>query len=341
MDYDEYNYFCLGNASGVEVKLSDYGARIISIKTPDKAGQYADITLGFSTAEEFINAENEPYFGCAVGRFANRIAEGKFSLEGRDYTLVCNNDQNHLHGGLKGFDKVKWDSTFTETSKVQFTYTSIDGEEGYPGNLKVSVIYSLSEESELKIEYQAETDKATPVNLTNHAYFNLSGEGSDTILDHELQINADHIAEISETLIPTSKFMDVSGTPFDFREPKTIGQDIDAPHQQLLFGNGYDHAYVINESSDALTQTATVTHPENGRVMEVFTDEPTVQLYCGNFLDGSLVGKSGRPYTRRSGFCLETQHFPDSPNQPTFPTTILKAGEVFKSSTIYKFSVKS
>lgn len=338
-DFSSIKEYCLTNQRGVEVRLTNYGARLVSIKVPDRDGKLADVLLGHNSAEEYINAEDRPYFGCVVGRYGNRIAKGRFTLDGKEYTLATNNGKNHLHGGNMGYDKLVWDAEVIDCGVV-FSLTSYDGQEGYPGELKIKVTYTLNDENELKIDYLAVTDKATPVNLTNHAYFNLAGEGSPTILDHELMVNADTFTPVDEELIPTGEFRPVKGTPFDFTTAKAIGRDIARKDTQLEYGNGYDHNFVLNKGQGGLTLAATLYEPGSGRFMETFTMEPGVQFYCGNFLNGCLTGKSGQKYPFRSGLCLETQHYPDSPNQKNFPSTILKPGEEYKTTTVYKFSVK-
>ena len=342
-DFDSIKLYELTNNAGTTVKITNYGATITSIKVVDRDGKFADIALGYDRAEDYMNAVDKPYFGSIVGRYGNRIAKGRFSLEGKIYTLATNNGPNHLHGGIIGFDKVVWDATpirGQEYTGVELTYRAKDREEGYPGNLDIKVTYKLTTENELVIEYDATTDKATPVNLTNHTYFNLAGEGNGTILDHELMINADYYTPVDETLIPIGKIDPVKGTPFDFTRPKAVGRDINQDNPQLTFGGGYDHNFVLNKEAEGLTLSATVYEPKSGRFMEVFTEEPGVQFYCGNFLDGRLIGKSGKPYIYRGGFCLETQHYPDSPNQPNFPNTLLRPGDVYSTKTSYRFSVK-
>lgn len=342
-DFDSIRIYELKNKVGTEVKITNYGATVASIIVADRNGDFVDIALGYDCVEGYMNAVDKPYFGSVVGRYGNRIAKGRFSLDGKTYTLAANNGPNHLHGGIIGFDKVAWGATpiagkgFTG---VELTYRAKDMEEGYPGNLDVKVTYKLTNDNELVIDYSAMTDKATPVNLTNHTYFNLAGEGNGTILNHELTINADHYTPVNESLIPTGDLESVKGTPFDFTSPKAIGRDITQKNEQLIIGGGYDHNFVINKKSEGLTLAAMVYDPVSGRFMEVLTEEPGVQFYCGNFLDGRLVGKSGKPYVCRGGLCLETQHYPDSPNQPEFPSTILRPGEVYQTTTIYRFLTK-
>ncbi|MBC8472816.1 MAG: galactose mutarotase [Phycisphaerae bacterium] len=343
-DFDSIRLYKLRNDAGTEVKITNYGAIVTSIKVADRNGDFADVALGYDHVKGYMNAVDKPYFGAIVGRYGNRIAKGKFTLDGKTYSLAINNGPNHLHGGIIGFDKVVWEATPIKGegfSGLELTYLAKDMEEGYPGNLNIKVTYRLTDDNELKIDYYATADKATPVNLTNHTYFNLAGEGNGTILGHELMINADNYTPVDETLIPTSKIETVKGTPFDFTTAKPIGRDINHNNEQLTFGGGYDHNFVLNKTKPgAMTLAATVYEPTTGRFMEVFTKEPGVQFYCGNFLDGRLIGKAGKPYVHRGGFCLETQHYPDSPNQPSFPSTILRPGQVYQTSTIYKFSTK-
>jgi aldose 1-epimerase len=333
--------FKLSNSKGVEVSITNYGGIVTSIRTPDKPGKVADIALGFSTLEGYLGAH--PYFGALIGRYGNRIAKGEFKLGGQTYRLAKNNNGNSLHGGNRGFDKVVWTVKDVKNEppeqSLTLAYRSVDGEEGYPGNLDVTVRYSLNEANELKIEYSAITDKPTVANLTNHTYFNLAGEGEGDILGHLLMVNADRYTPVDAGLIPTGELAPVEGTPFDFRSPTAIGARIEEDHPQLKAGGGYDHNYVLNRKGEGLSLAAKVTEPGSGRTLEVQTTEPGVQFYCGNFLDGTLVGKSGRAYPKRSGFCLETQHYPDSPNQPKFPSTVLEPGKESKSVTVYRFSV--
>jgi len=301
--------------------------------------------LGYDKVADYIEAT--PYFGAVVGRYGNRIAAGKFTLDGETYTLAKNNDPGgikcHLHGGDRGYDKVVWDAAGIVRDGavgMKLHYLSRDGEEGYPGNLDITVHYWLTDDNEVRVEYSAKTDKATPVNLTQHSYFNLAGHASGTILDHVMMIAADHITPTDKGLIPTGELMPVAGTPFDFHTPTAIGKRIDADHQQIAYGPGYDHNFVLSRWDGKLRPAAKVYEPKSGRVMEVLTTEPGVQFYAGNFLDGSNVGKGGHPYERRTGFCLETQHFPDSPNQPNFPSCILRPDEVYSHTTVYRFSAR-
>jgi len=340
-DGKQVDLYTLTNINGVEAKITNYGCIIVSLKVPDRNGKMGDVTLGYSTVAEYI--KETPYFGAVVGRYGNRIAKGKFKLEGKEYTLATNNDENHLHGGIKGFDKVVWDAQTVNRSDavgLKFTYLSKDGEEGYPGNLTSTVTYYLTNNDEIEIEYDASTDKATPVNLTHHSYFNLAGQGSGDILGHEMMINADSFTPVDVGLIPTGEIRPVKDTPMDFTTPTTIGARVNQDYRQLVYGKGYDHNWVLNGWDGAMKLAARVHEPTTGRVMDVLTTEPGIQFYCGNFLDGSNVGKGGKVYNHRNGFCLETQHFPDSPNQPDFPTTILRPGQKYSHKTIYRFYTK-
>ncbi|TWT52770.1 Aldose 1-epimerase precursor [Rubripirellula amarantea] len=342
-DFDSIELYTLKNDHGTTVKVTNYGAIATSISVADRDGKFADIALGYDQVKDYINAVDKPYFGAVVGRYGNRIANGEFSLDGEAYSLLKNNGKNHLHGGAVGFDKVVWDAEYDQVNnQLTLRYQSKDKEEGYPGNLDCEVTYRLTEANSLVVGYKAETDKATPINLTQHTYFNLKGEGEGTILDHELMINAKQYTPIDEGSIPTGELPPVAGTPFDFTTAKPIGRDIGIENQQLAFGMGYDHNWVLDKEGKEgeLTLAARVYEPKSGRVMEVQTTEPGVQFYCGNFLDGRLKGKSGKPYVQRGGFCLETQHYPDSPNQPNFPSTILRPGEVYDTQTIFTFSTQ-
>jgi len=330
--------FDLKNAKGMEVRLAAYGARITSIKIPDRNGHFADVVLGFDTVEPYRSSPKRPYLGVTLGRYAGRIANGLFTLDGVEHVLAKNSGPNHNHGGVTGFDKVVWDAKQTGNS-VEFHRTSPNGEEGYPGNLDVCVTYTLTDKNELIIDYRATTDRATPVNLSNHSYFNLAGEGSETVLLHDLKINADGMLLIDKTSVPTGEIVPVADTPFDFRQPKPVGRDINQLNEQLANGSGYDHTFVLNPCKNDTLPAAILYEKGSGRMMKVFTDQPGLQLYTANFLDGSLTGKSGRPYARQSALCVETQHFPDSPNQPQFPNTILRRGETYQSRTTYQFSV--
>ena len=341
-DFDQIKLYTLKNKAGTTVKITNYGATVTSIVTADRDGKLADIALGYNDVSGYMNAVDKPYFGAVVGRYGNRIAKGQFSFDGKEYKLATNNGENHLHGGVIGFDKVVWDAAVVGKNAVKFSYLAKDGEEGYPGNLQITVTYTLTEDNELQLDYLATTDKKTPVNLTNHTYFNLKGEGEGTILDHELMINAKATTPVDIGLIPTGKIVPVVGTPFDFTTAKAIGRDIGKKDQQLEFGLGYDHNWVLDkgDKDGKMTLAATVYEPTTGRFMEVFTQEPGIQFYCGNFLAGNLKGKAGKTYVNRGGFCLETQHYPDSPNQPDFPATLLSPGEEYKTTTLYKFSSK-
>jgi aldose 1-epimerase len=342
-DFDSIQLYTMTNASGMTVKATNYGAIITSIIVPDRTGKMADIALGYNRVEDYMNAVDKPYFGAIVGRYGNRIAKGKFSLDGQTYSLAVNNGVNHLHGGVIGFDKVVWDAKLSGSSNtIEFSYAAKDKEEGYPGNLNLKVSYTLGDDNSLKVDYHATTDKATPVNVTQHTYFNLKGEGEGTILDHELMLNAKQYTPVDEGLIPTGQMPAVAGTPFDFTTAKAIGRDIAKEDEQLKFGLGYDHNFVLDKGSQptGLTVAAKVYEPTTGRTMEIQTTEPGIQFYCGNFLDGRLKGKSGKTYVHRGGFCLETQHYPDSPNQASFPSCILKPGENYQSTTVFKFGTR-
>lgn len=333
----EVTLFTVTNKNGLVLKMIDYGATVVSVETPDKDGKLANVTLSFPTVDGYL--QRHPYFGSTVGRYGNRIAKGKFKIGEEEYTLATNNGANHLHGGIKGFDAVMWKGERVESADgggIKFTRTSPDGEEGYPGNLDVTVTYTLTNNDELQIEYEAKTDKPTVVNLTNHNYWNLGGQGSGQILGHELMLNCDKYLPIDPTSIPTGELATVEGTPFDFREPHAIGDQINAIKQPPHETKGYDHCYVVNGKPGELRLAAKVTDPESGRTMEIHTTEPGIQLYCGNFLDGS---EGGNNFKQHEAFCLETQRFPDSPNRPEFPSTLLKPGETYKSTTVHKFGV--
>ena len=330
--------FTLRNAAGVEVRAISYGGIITFLRVPDRSGTFDDIVLGFDRLDGYL--KDPPFFGAIIGRYGNRIAKGQFTLDGATYELATNNGPNHLHGGNKGFDKVLWTAAPVEgKNAVTFTRTSPDGEEGYPGNLQVQVTYTLTDQNELIVDYRATTDKATVVNLTQHSYFNLAGQASGDILGHELMLNADRYTPVDGTLIPTGELAPVEGTPFDFRTPTAIGARIGDADPQLKNGQGYDHNWVLNRSGDGLQLAARVVEPKTGRTLEVRTSEPGIQFYSGNFLDGTLTGKQGATYNHRTGFCLETQHFPDSPNQPNFPSTTLRPGEEYRTTTVFTFGV--
>ena len=333
----------LSGSSGIELDVMTYGGTVTRLLAPDRSGERADIVLGHEWLESYLAVT--PYFGAIVGRYGNRIAGGRFMLDGTEYTLAVNNGPNHLHGGLTGFDKVVWEAapySNDRESGVVLTYVSPAGDEGYPGELSVQVTYALTADGDLRIDYAAETDASTIVNLTHHGYWNLSGHGAGDILDHELELNASRFTPVDETLIPTGELRPVAGTPLDFREPTVIGARIAANDEQLGFGGGYDHNFVLDgwEDGGALRSAAVLHDPHSGRTMEVLTTEPGLQFYSGNFLDGSDLGKGGVVYEQRTGLCLETQHFPDSPNQQQFPSTVLRPGQTYRSTTVYRFSAE-
>lgn len=333
--------YILKNKKGMKIAIITYGGIITSWTAPNKNGIYQDIVLGYNSLDEYI--KSTPYFGAIIGRYGNRIANGKFTLEGIEYTLAQNDGPNNLHGGIKGFDKVVWNAVEVISDTIvglKLTYLSKDMEEGFPGNLETVVTYTLSEDNTLEVLYEATTDKKTIINLTQHSYFNLSGDFNKTILNHEITIDADTYIPVDETLIPTGELATVAGTPFDFRKPKTMALEINADNDQLKKGGGYDHCWVLNDQDEGMRLNATAYHPETGRLLEVFSNEPGIQLYSGNFLDGTLPSKNGGTYAYRSGFCLETQHYPDSPNQNNFPSVFLSPGEKYSSKTSFKFSVK-
>ncbi len=334
IENNDVTQYTLTNPAGMIVKVINYGGIVTNIMVPDKNGNMGDVVLGYDSISGY-RQEGNPYFGCLVGRYANRIANAKFMLDDKAYTLAANNNGNTLHGGTKGFDKVIWNATTQGNNGVKLTYDSKDGEEGYPGNLHAEVVYTLTDNNELKIDYTATSDKPTPVNLTNHTYFNLSSGKSPTILDHEITLNADKYTIVNKNLIPTGKHPDVKGSPMDFTSPKKIGKEIAA------VDGGYDHNYVLNKSGGDPAVAASVYDSVSGRMMEMSTTEPGVQFYSGNFLDGTLKNtKNGMTYGKHAGFCLEAQHFPDSPNQPSFPNTILKPGDTYRQTTLYKFSTR-
>jgi aldose 1-epimerase len=331
--------YTLRNSSGIEARITSFGGRLVSLKTPDRNGEFGDIVLGFDTLDGYL--QKNPYFGALVGRYANRIANGEFSLNGTKYTLARNNGENSLHGGWKGFDKVVWtarENVSDNPPSLELNYLSVDGEEGYPGNLHTTVRYSLTESNELHIEYDATTDRPTVLNLTNHSYFDLSGKATGQIVDCMVTINADRFTPVNSHLIPTGELRAVDGTPFDFREPTSIAARIDSQDEQLGFGAGYDHNFVLRRTGDGPQLAARTSDPQSGRVLEVLTTQPGMQFYTGNHLDGHVKGKGGSVYGFRSGMCFETQHFPDSPNHPAFPSTELKAGERYRGTTIFKFT---
>jgi aldose 1-epimerase len=330
--------YTLKNARGMEVHIMNYGGIIQKILTPDRHGKVEDVVLGYETLAEYI--KDTPYFGAIVGRFGNRIANGKFTLDGKEYTLAAQNNGQHLHGGLIGFDKKVWKVDAASAQSLSLSYVSKDMEEGFPGNLRVKMTYSLSDDNEISIAYEATTDKATVLNLSNHSYFNLSGNAKRDILNQEVQIDASRLVAVNKVLIPTGVLMPVAGTPFDFTTPHVVGDRInDTSSEQIVLGGGYDHCWALDKPAGSYAKIATVHDPVSGRKMTVSTDQPGVQFYTGNFLDGHLTDKSGVKITKRHGLCLETEHFPDSPNQPTFPTSVLRPGEVYKTKTAYQFSV--
>ncbi|MDR1645841.1 MAG: galactose mutarotase [Tannerellaceae bacterium] len=332
--------YVLANEKGAELTVLNYGAKIVSLVVPDRDGKGVDVVTGHDSIEEYLRSE-EPYFGAICGRFANRIAGGTFELDGAFYHLAINNGPNSLHGGIKGFNAVVWDARLIDAQTLELTYTSPDGEEGYPGNLQTTVIYHLSNDNEVFLSYRAVTDKPTVLNLTNHAYFNLSGAGNACIGDHLLTINADNYLPTGPTAIPYGPAEKVEGTPMDFRTPYEIGARIHEPFEQLVFGKGYDHTYILNKKEDGnLSFCARCVSPQTGISLDVFTTEPGVQLYTGNWMTGNFIGKNGQRYPQRSALCLETQHFPDSPNQPDYPGVVLRPGEVFRSRTLFRFSTE-
>ncbi|MCP4898628.1 MAG: galactose mutarotase [bacterium] len=335
------NVFVLSNGHGMQVSISTYGGIVTALSVPDAHGKIDDVVLGFSSLDGYL--AGHPYFGAIIGRYCNRIGNGSFTLDDQVYELAKNDGNNTLHGGLTGFDKVLWQAHPLSSSvgpQLQLRSVSVDGDEGFPGEVKASVTYTLSRDNELRLDYHASTDKPTHINLTSHSYFNLAGHRNGDILDHQLILKADHFTPVNSSLIPTGEMRSVDGTPMDFRKPHTIGARIDTDDEQLQFGGGYDHNWVLNRADARLSFAARVFEPTTGRVMEVFTTEPGVQFYTGNSLDGSLHGKNNAVYARRSAFCLETQHFPDSPNRPEFPPTALRPGDTYSSTTFYRFSAE-
>jgi aldose 1-epimerase len=332
--------FTLTNANGLELRAITYGLIIVSLKVPDRAGTLGDIVIGHDAMEGYLTRSR--FFGAVVGRYGNRIANGRFTLDGHSYQLTQNNGTNHLHGGTKGFDKIVWDAKVNADPRgpsVVFTHTSPDGHEGYPGTLAATVVYTLANDNSLVVEYSAKTDKPTIVNMTQHSYFNLAGEGSGTVVDQVLTINADHFTPVDSTVIPTGELAPVDGTPFDFRKPTPIGARIDADHPQIKLALGYDHNFVLKRTGSGLEHAVRVVDPKTGRTMDISTTEPGIQFYSANKLDDSFVGKSGHVYGSRTGYCLETQHYPDSPNKPTFPSVVVRPGKDYQTTTVFKFGV--
>lgn len=328
----------LKNKNGLVAVITPFGGKVISLWVPDKTGKLGDVVLGYDLADEYI--KGNPYFGALIGRYGNRIAKGKFSLDGKEYQLATNNGANALHGGPHGFHNLLWQKKNSTPNQLVLTYLSKDGDEGYPGNLNAQVTYTLTDDNELMIDYEAVTDAPTIVNLTHHSFFNLAGEGNGDILNHMMTINGDAFTPVDSGLIPTGELKPVKGTPFDFTKPTAIGKHIDEADEQLKNGKGYDHNWVLSKKANELSLAATVTEPTSGRVMEVWTTEPGLQFYSGNFLDGTNVGKGGKKYEFRTAFCLEAQHFPDSPNHPDFPSTVLKPGDKYSQKTIYRFRIE-
>ena len=332
--------YTLTNKNGVTARITNYGGIVVSLMVPDRNGKMADVVLGFDSLDGYLQNPG-PFFGALIGRYGNRIGHARFTLDGRVYQVDRNDAENSLHGGARGFDKRVWTPKELTDGGLELRYLSRDGEEGYPGNLRANATYHLTDANELRIDYGASTDKDTVINLTNHSYFNLEGAGTGDILDHRLMLNADRFTPVDAGLIPTGELQEVAGSPFDFRTSTSIGARIEVNNEQLRAGKGYDHNWVLNRGSDGLTLAARIVESSTGRILEVFTTQPGVQFYAGNFLDGTIKGKGGKVYGRRSGFCLETQHFPDSPNKPAFPTTELKPGQRFQSTTVFRFSTEA
>jgi aldose 1-epimerase len=331
--------YTLKNGNGMEARICTYGGIVVSLTARDRNGQFSDVVLGYDNLDGYVK-NNSPYFGCLVGRYGNRIGGAKFTLEGKTYTLAANNGPNSLHGGLKGFDKVVWKAKPLTGAALELTYLSKDGEEGFPGNLEVTAVYRLTEDNSLRLHFTAKTDKTTVCNLTQHSYFNLRGQGNGDILGHKVYINSDKTTPVDKELITTGGYAPVDGTPFDFRKPTTIGARINDPDTVLQYGPGYDHNWVINKPFGKFGLQARVYEPTSGRVLEVWSTEPGLQFYAGNFLNGTITGKGGKVYQRRSGFAMEPQHYPDSPNKPEFPTTELKPGQTYRNTIIYKFTTE-
>ena len=339
-DGQAVDLYTLTNASGASVQIATLGGTVVAVNVPDKAGARGNVVLGFDSLDGYL--QPHPFFGVIVGRYGNRIGQARFTLDGTTYTLAKNNGEHSLHGGRKGFDKYVWKAREVPSQAgpaLELTHVSPDGDEGFPGTLTATVVYTWTDDNGLRIDYTATTDKPTVVNLTNHSYFNLSAGAADTIVDHRIQILADRFTPVDKGLIPTGQLRPVDGTPFDFRKARRIGEAIDADDEQIRFGGGYDHNFVLGDPATALRPAARVSDPASGRTLVVTTTEPGVQFYTGNFLDGTLTGRGGRKYVKRAGFCLETQHFPDSPNKPSFPSVVLRPGETYKTSTQYTFGV--
>jgi aldose 1-epimerase len=331
--------YTVRNQQGMEMGVINYGGIIVSLTAPDKAGNYSDVVLGFDSLSQYI--KSNPYFGALIGRYGNRIAKGKFKIDNVEYSLPVNNGVNSLHGGTQGFDKVFWDITVQpDSSSLKLTYRAADGEQGYPGNLQAEVIYTLTDQNELKVEYSATTDKKTVINLTQHTYFNLSGDANKDILEHQLMLQSEQYLPVDKGLIPTGELRNVAGTPFDFKTLTVVGSRINEKDEQLALGGGYDHCWILTGSDGTLRKIGELYEPTSGRLVEVSTTEPGIQFYTGNFLDGTLKGKEGVVYKYRSGLCLETQHYPDSPNQASFPSTLLNPGDTYKTKTVYKFTTR-
>lgn len=341
VDGKQTDLFTLKNKNGVEITVTNFGGRVVEFFAPDRNGEFVDIVLGHDHIDKYVNYVGERFLGATIGRFGNRIANGKFAIDGTEYQLAINNGPNCLHGGLKSFDMVVWDAVQVSPQLLELSYLSPDGEEGFPGNLTVKMTYELTDDNQFIVTHHATTDKKTVINLTHHSFFNLHGAGNGTINDHVLMLNADRLVAVNDVLIPTGELMPVEGTPMDFQQPTEIGSRVNEEFEQLKFGNGYDHCWVLKRTSANETElAASVYEPQSGRFLEVFTSEPGIQFYGGNFFDGSTVGKENKPYNFRESFALETQHFPDSPNQPTFPTTLLEPGQEYKHVCIYKIGVK-
>lgn len=339
IDGKQVSLWTLTNTNGLELTVTNYGGKVVSLLVPDRKGDFVDVVTGYKNIGDYEKSK-EIYFGAAIGRYGNRIAKGRFVLDSVEYQLPVNNGENHLHGGPKGFHNVVWNVAQPDASTLVLTYLSADGEEGYPGNLQVKMTYKLTDDNAFRIDYEATTDKATIANITHHSYFNLNGEGNGSINDHELFIDADLYTPTDAGLIPTGAIDSVAGTPMDFRTPIAIGARVDDDFEALKLGKGYDHNFILNKQNTGIRLAATLYAPQTGIVMDVLTEQPAIQFYGGNFMDGTEIGKSGKPYGFREGLCLETQHYPDSPNHPDFPTTVLRPGETYTHTCIYKFSVK-